>query len=177
MVTSFGCGWSEAVICERWWAAENVTTRVSADGWPVLVVKPCAGTAETRHTAETPQRMVTWPPRACTVCVPAPPWQPAGSWVAAGRAGTGGVVLCRGAGVCDGTRCAGCDGRGDGPVTAGRGEGGAGAVARGVAAALPNDEGRARAVGGSGVVECTTKRTVTKTAVTATAVQASQTRR
>lgn len=72
-----GCGLMTAVIVDRCPAAVNVTTSVPGLLCATDVVKSGEGTADTRHTALAPNRTAAWPPWERTVCVPAPPWQPA----------------------------------------------------------------------------------------------------
>jgi hypothetical protein len=109
------------------------------------VVKPGAGTADTRHTASAPKRAVTCPPWDCTVWTPAPPsWQSAAGVAGGFGAGRLGVAVCDGAGrgLAEGVR------EGDGE--------GLGDVVIGARIPPPAATGSARAVGGIGAVECTT---------------------
>ncbi|GGQ90801.1 hypothetical protein GCM10010216_61490 [Streptomyces flaveolus] len=55
------------MISDRWRLAEKVTVSVSAALWLVLTVKPCSGTADTRHTPPLPNRTVALPPSDGTV--------------------------------------------------------------------------------------------------------------
>ncbi|RZU15037.1 hypothetical protein [Streptomyces sp. BK239] len=61
------CGWVVAVISDRWRLAENVTVSVCASVRLVVTVNPRFGTAETRHTASSPNRTVALPPSDGTV--------------------------------------------------------------------------------------------------------------
>jgi hypothetical protein len=168
-VTACGCGRTVPVVSERCVALRNVTVRVSGESWVVLVVKPGAGTAETRQIASAPMLKVTRPPTDCMLCTPTPPRQVldevrppvvaavVGGRVVGGRVDGVAVGVLRGvaAGEVRGADVAGTSGLG--------GEDGA-----------LKSVGSARAVGGSGDVECTTKRTARKAAVTVRAVQHSQ---
>lgn len=170
-MTACGCGWMVPVVSERWFELENVTVNVSGALWLVLVVKPGAGTAETRQIASAPMLNVTRPPTDCMLCTPTPPrqlldafWPPAGDVVG----GRGADVL--GDGVAVGVRRAvGVSGVLGADV--------AGTRTPGVEDGAVKTVGSAWAVGGSGAVECTTKRTARKAAVTVRAVQHSQIRR
>jgi len=109
------------------------------------------------------------------VCVPAPPWQsdPESSFGAAGGAGVTGWAA-------PGWRAGGLAGEG-GAVAEGRvdglGEETAMPMTPAGGVAVANTVGSERAVGGSGAVQPTTKRTARNTAVAVRAVQQSQTRK
>lgn len=173
-MTSCACGCSVAVSSERWCAPVKVTVSVPGPGCAVLVVKPSAGTAETRQTASAPKRTVTWPPTVAKLCAPAPPEQSArpaldgagrGVVGAAGAVGDGRRVGDVGAPVADGV-----DGVDAGvPTVTGP------PVPPGAAVASTVET--PRAVGGSGAVDPTTKLTVRNTAVAVSAVQDSQIRK
>ncbi|PWI40944.1 hypothetical protein CK485_26500 [Streptomyces sp. ICBB 8177] len=138
----------------------------------MLVVNPCAGTAEMRQTAFDPMRTVTWPPTDCTVCTPTPPSQSAPWYPCEDGADDGcGEGGRRDGGGLDGAGCADGDTGADllGSATA--------VPISGDAEAPASALGTAGAVGGRGEVDPTTKRTARKTAVTVRAVQDSQTRR
>lgn len=156
-----------AVISDLCRSAENVTVRVVALCCDVRTVKPRVGTADTRHTPPSPNRTDARPPVDRIVCTPAPPSeQPArpglavvgDGFGAAGARGVGFLVVALAAGL-------GSEREADGfgvPL----GDGGAedGAVGDG------NTVGSERATGGFGLVEPTTKWTVSTTAVALTAV-------
>jgi hypothetical protein len=138
-----------------------------------MVVKPSAGTAETRQRAPSPKSSVTCPPTDWIVCVPAPPGQLAALLELADAPGCcGAVVWWEGCGA---------DGEGERRDEEGEARPLAAAVAVPVACGREEDTantvGIACAVGGSGVVERTTKRTVRETAATVSVVQDIQTRK
>ncbi len=167
-MTACGCGWMVPVVSERWFALEKVTVRVSGASWSVLVVKPGDGTAETRQIASAPMLNVTRPPTDCMLCTPTPPLQvfdvlrPFTGAVVGGRV-VGGLVDGVTVGVLRGVGVSGVLGA---EV--------AGMSRPGVGDGVLKTVGSACAVGGSGAVECTTKRTARKAAVTVRAVQHSQ---
>lgn len=168
-MTACGCGRTVPVVSERWVALRKVTVRVSGTSCFVLVVKPGAGTAETRQIASAPMLNVTRPPTDCMLCTPAPPRQLLGALCPPVVAA---VVGGRVVGVLvDGVAVGVLRGVGAGGV---RGAEVAGTSGLGGADGVLKTVGSARAVGGSGEVECTTKRTARKAAVTVTAVQHSQ---
>jgi hypothetical protein len=169
------CGRNVAVSSERWREPVNVMVSVSGALCRVLVVKPIAGTAETRHTASAPKRTDAWPPVDSKLCVPAPPSQSGGRCVLGGAAVTGGDVAVPVAVTVAGrwvvgdavglrVRVGGGVAVGE-PITTELGE----------LVAIP--AATSRVLGGSGAVEPTTKRTVSDTAVTVRAVHDSQIRK
>ncbi|TXS57958.1 hypothetical protein EAO77_16490 [Streptomyces sp. t39] len=144
-------------------------------------MKPWLGTAEIRHTPPLPKRTVALPPWEEMVCTPEPPSaQPAsvpsgpapcvtggGAGVVVRAAGEGlavrGSAVVRvgaGPGRCEGEGLGSGDGEGEGDTEA------AGDAAK--------PSGADRATGAVGLVEPTTKWTVSMTAVTLAAVHDSQ---
>lgn len=61
------------MIRERWSRLLNVTTSVPGSDCVTSVVKPGAGSAETRQTAPFPKLIEACPPLERTVCAPTPP--------------------------------------------------------------------------------------------------------
>ncbi|MEW2516611.1 hypothetical protein [Actinacidiphila alni] len=148
--------------------------RVSGALCFVLVVKPIAGTAETRHTASAPKRTDTWPPVDSKLCVPAPPEQSGGRWLLG--AGGAGVVV-RSAGAVVAGRVADGDTVGLRVCVGGLGVAVGAPITTELGESVTIPAATSRALGGSGAVEPTTKRTVSDTAVTVRTVHDSQIRK
>lgn len=169
------------MISERWRSAANVTVSVCGALCRVLAVNPWLGTAEMRHTPPLPKRTVALPPWDAMVCTPEPPSaHPAAAPSAPGPGVTGG-----GAGVVVRVAGEGLVVRGSAVVRVGAALGLREGVGLGVRDGEADGDGEAageaakpsgadRATGAVGLVEPTTKWTVSMTAVTLAAVHDSQ---
>jgi len=161
-------------MTDSWRSPENVTVSSVRSVCSVRTVKPRVGTADTRHTSSSAKRTEAWPPADSMVCTPEPPSRQSVAPVS-GREEplSGGALVGFGAGFGGASVALGDDvvgvgvlervGVGSG-VLLGPGE-------RLVAEA--NTVGAERATRGAGLVDPTTKWTVSTTAVTLMAVHES----
>ncbi|MCZ7462353.1 hypothetical protein [Streptomyces sp. WMMC940] len=161
------------MISDRWRAAEKVAVSVCGVVCDVLIVKPSLGTAEIRHTPPLPKRTVALPPCEEMVCTPDPPSSQPVCFAAGCSCGGGGVVRAAGVGVRGGVFSGVADGVLDGDGR-GLGEGEGPAAGEEDAGSARKPSGADCATGAVGLVEPTTKWTVSITAVTLAAVHDSQ---
>ncbi|MFG2194082.1 hypothetical protein [Streptomyces sp. NPDC048639] len=158
------------MISDCWRSPEKITRSVVGSVCDVRTVKPWVGIAETKQTPLSPNRTDAWPPADWIVCTPEPPsLQFAGDCVAVGLSDGDGFV---GEGACDVREGVGLGlGLRVGARLVAEGLGFAGLLdLRACSEGEENTVGAERATGGVGLVDPTTKCTVSITAVTLTAV-------